>query len=91
MPCERVEMIYQMGTPPITEVIQHLKKIKKKYGNIPVGSFNAGGVHIEVNSSDKDPNEYQSLRIFRRRVKIEQGAYRVETKPNPKALYVHFW
>jgi hypothetical protein len=88
MPCKRVEMIYQMGNPPITEVIRHLKNIKKKYGNIPVGSFNAGGVHIEVNSSDKDP---KYLCIFRRRVKIEPGAYRVETIPNPKALYVHFW
>lgn len=86
----RVEMVFQCATLPISAVIEYLEQIKKKYGNIPVGSYNANGMHIEVNRSDKDP-DIHGLRKFKRNVKIAQGVYRTETEPNPESLYVHIW
>jgi hypothetical protein len=86
-----VEMLYQCATPPISEVIKILQAAKKKYGNIPVGSFNGEGVHIEVNHSDRPASE---LPIFVKRVKLKTEppcCSRVYHKPNPRSLYVHFW
>ena len=88
----RVEMFDQCAPIHIEDAIRILRKIKKKYGEIPIAGFNGDGVHIEVFKSDKPLESLSTVFTYKSKMKrISDCCLQGIPKKNPTPNYVYIW